>query len=97
MKTLAELKRTLEVGTKAKLTFAKVKFSAVGIERTISRKQSNGVFWQDEAHKATGRKGSFMDFPKADLFEGTSNGWILYEVDRETGNKIKSLEYELVK
>ena len=67
MKTLADLKKDLSIGTPLTMTFnswGKGKF--IDVKRYIIKKQSNGV---TIGEKPTDTKGSFLDYPKASLME----------------------------
>lgn len=68
MKTLADLKRTLTVGTRLQL---KERYGRpVNKKRTIVQIQSNGVWLKsDEPDEFDGHGRSFLDYPKATLQE----------------------------
>lgn len=65
MKTLADLKRDLQIGTKLTMTHG-IRNKLVGIPRYVVTKQGNGVSLSEDP-KAT--RGSFLELPRASLVE----------------------------
>lgn len=75
---LAELKRKLIVGTALKMTFNRIgKCNLIGKVRYIVKTQGNGIYLNEDK---TATKGSFLEFPKASLFEATEKGFKVFEV-----------------
>ena len=71
MKTIADLRRDLSIGTQVTLTYAQFTHKFLNVPRVVIKLQSNGVVL---ALSATDTKGSFLDFPKASLASYTIDG-----------------------
>lgn len=81
IKTLAQLKRDMQKGTKVTLTacaYATHKF--MNVERYVVKVQGNGVYLNEDKDATSG---SFMDFPsKATLTEYIDDTFTIYEAGK---------------
>ena len=68
MKTLADLKRDLKLGTKITMTshYGKTDDKLIGVERYVVKVKTNGIEFSKNKEDA---RGSFLDYPKASLTE----------------------------
>jgi Icc-related predicted phosphoesterase len=80
METLSALKRKLKIGQGLKLVKYKDALvsnnNKLNVERFIIKTQGNGVYLNQDK---TALKGSFLEFPKASLFESTEKGFKIFE------------------
>lgn len=89
MKTLAELKRHLQVGVELTCVFASNSQRFVGKQRKIIKTQGNGIYLEIGDGD---NRGSFLEFPKASLIEVNRNGFkIFWSGKRELTEKEKSV------
>lgn len=84
MKTLADLKRFLQVGAVVKMVYNNNPDNKhLGKKREVVRIQSNGIYFIDpdgpNANEYRRKKrGSFLDFPKASLLEVTEKDFSIF-------------------
>lgn len=87
MKTLAEAKRKMQLGTKAKIVWAHYPHKYLNIEREVSLVQTNAIAFKSlDGHKGP----SYLTWPKASEFVGTDKGFKILE----DGKLL--LEYEVI-
>lgn len=92
MKTFAQLKRDLKVGTKLKCVFNHYG-KYLNVVRPISKVQTNAVYLKTETENGT--VNSYLDFPpKAGLVKYDGNIFEFYF--ERNGELIKELAYEIV-
>lgn len=92
MKTFAQLKRDLKVGTKLKCIFNHYG-KYLNVVRPISKVQTNAVCLKTETENGT--VNSYLDFPqKAKLVKYDENVFEFYF--ERNGELIKELAYEIV-
>lgn len=80
MKTLADLKRKLQVGTELTMIYNSVGTKKMPWKRKVIATQSNGVSLIDPTDSTS--KKSFLEFPKASLLEVTDKGFKIFEAGR---------------
>jgi hypothetical protein len=95
MKTLADLKRDLTIGTRLKMVYSDIPTNRLlNSEREISIVQTNSIALQTE--KANGEKcNSWFTFPKAVNLEYDGNFFSIYE--NINGTRVKVLEYLIIR
>lgn len=76
IKTLAQLKRDLTVGTKLKLIYSASMQKNVGKIRFIHTANTTGIYLNDELNTVS--KGSFLAFPKANRLAYKDDVFSLY-------------------
>jgi len=83
MKTLADLKRDLKLGTKITKTshYGKTEGKLIGVERYVVKVKSNSI---EFSSNKTDTRGSFLDYPKASLTEYDGETLKVYVQDSET-------------
>ena len=92
MKTFAQLKRDLKVGTKLKCIF-NYHGKYLNVVRPITKVQTNAVYLKTETENGT--VNSYLDFPpKASLVKYDENVFEFYF--ERNGELIKQLAYEIV-
>ena len=92
MKTFAQLKRDLKVGTKLKCIF-NYHSKYLNVVRPISKVQTNAVCLKTETENGT--VNSYLDFPPtASLVKYDGNVFEFYS--KINGELIKTLAYEIV-
>ena len=92
MKTCAQLKRDLKVGTKLKCIF-NYHGKYLNVVRPVSKVQTNAVCLKTETENGT--VNSYLDFPpKASLVKYDENVFEFYF--ERNGELIKQLAYEIV-
>lgn len=92
MKTFAQLKRDLKVGTKLKCIF-NYHGKYLNVVRPISKVQTNAVYLKTETENGT--VNSYLDFPPtASLVKYDGNVFEFYS--KINGELIKALAYEIV-
>lgn len=72
-KTLAQLKRDLQVGTKLKV-LDHIRQDQIGIVKTITKKQSNGIYTNTE----TDPREFWLEIPSASLVEYNDDVFSFY-------------------
>ena len=92
MKTFAQLKRDLKVGTKLKCIF-NYHGKYLNVIRPISKVQTNAIYLKTETENGT--VNSYLDFPPtAGLVKYNENVFEFYS--KINGELIKTLAYEIV-
>lgn len=92
MKTLAQLKRDLKVGTKLKTIF-NLHGKYLGSIRTISKVQTNGIYL--ETNDGTRTFNSWLPFPKKTSYMNYENNTFEF-YDNYSGEIFKCLAYEII-
>ena len=96
MKTLAELKRYLQVGAELYMTWhilneqGVFKYELPWL-RQVSKVQTNGVWLVDPGNEAT--KPSFFEFPKANAIDFKGHDVLVYENSPEDSERLHILTY----
>ena len=76
--TIAELKRKLQIGTPLKMVYTIWGNTAkIGVVRYVVKTQGNGIYLSENKEDT---KGSFLEFPKASLFEMTEKGFKFFKL-----------------
>lgn len=77
MKTLADLKRDLTIGSSLTLVsrYGQTEGKNIGVERFVVKKNTVGLYLNIDK---TATKGSFLDWPKASLLEYTNGTITIY-------------------
>lgn len=108
MKTLADLKRQIKPGVQIVLTDTDVltltpangKHKFLNVPRTVTKVQTNGFYMATAEQLQAGKKGSFLDFPKAADVSFTEKGFIVYlyfQSASQPGQTVKEfLQYEII-
>ena len=83
MKTLADLKRKLQIGTRFTMVYNSVRTKSLPLKREVVGVQSNGIYLIDPAdiraeELRKRKRGSFLDFPKASLLEVSDKGFKIF-------------------
>ena len=63
MKTLTEVKRAIQVGTRLRCVSNSKRPELNGLMRTVTKAQTNGFFWTQDGEEAKGR--FWTPYPKA--------------------------------
>jgi hypothetical protein len=83
MKTLADLKRKLQIGMRLTMIYNSVRIKKLPLKREVINVQSNGIHFIDPTKdRSTQKRGSFLDFPKASLLEINEKGFKIFESGR---------------
>lgn len=80
MKTLADLKRKLQIETCMTMVYNSLRNDKCPMKRKVMRVQNNGVSLIDPTNSMS--KCSFLEFPKASLLEVNDKGFKIFEAGR---------------
>lgn len=78
IKTLAQLKRDLKVGTQLKVVYHDVRPEQIGNIKTISKTQSNGIY--TTCPELFNGRASWLELPPASLVEYSDNKFTIFDV-----------------
>lgn len=93
MKSLAQLKRDIKVGTVIKTITNNIKPEKNGQVRKVAKVQTNAIVFEDLMHDS---KLSWLWWEKAGNYEYEGNTFKVYHTDTRTNERVLGLVYEII-